>query len=465
MSEHNESKALREQLFDVPKHVCKRISEEEVAAADAFCEGYKTFLDHAKTEREAVSATIALAEEKGFSPFEKGKLYEPGDKFYYNNRGKQIYLTVVGKEPIEKGMRIMAAHIDSPRVDLKPRPLYEEEELCYFRTHYYGGIKKYQWTAVPLSMHGVICRKDGTSLTVRLGDEPGEPRFIITDLLPHLAGDQMNRSAKDLVNGEALNILIGSRPFKGDGESQSVKLAIAKLLFDKYNIVESDFLSAELCFVPAGDCVDVGLDRSMIGGYGHDDKVCSYPAFMAALEVTDPEYTVMTILADKEETGSDGPTGMQSRCFNYLVEELAVQQNTTAGRVLSASTCLSADVTAAYDPQYPEVMEKRNAAYLNKGVAIMKYTGSRGKYSTNDATAEFMGEVRRMLDDAGVCWQTGELGKVDAGGGGTVAKYISRFNVDVVDIGVPVLCMHAPFEVVSKLDVYMTYRAFVAFVS
>lgn len=465
MSENKETKALREQLFDTPKHVCKRISQEEVAAADAFCEGYKAFLDKGKTEREAVEATIALAEAKGFVPFEADKVYKAGDKFYFNNRGKQIFLTVMGKEPLEKGMRIMASHIDSPRVDLKPRPLYEEEELCYFRTHYYGGIKKYQWTAVPLSMHGVICRKDGTTLTVSLGDKADEPKFVITDLLPHLAGDQMNRSAKDLISGESLNILIGSRPFKDDDDAQAVKLAIAKQLFDKYGIVESDFLSAELCFVPAGNSVDVGLDRSMIGGYGHDDKVCSYPAVMAALEAVDPAYTVMTILADKEETGSDGPTGMQSRCFNYLVEELAAMQDTTAGRVLSASTCLSADVTAAYDPQYPEVMEKRNAAFLNRGVAIMKYTGSRGKYSTNDATAEFMGQVRRMLDEAGVCWQTGELGKVDAGGGGTVAKYISRFNVDVVDIGVPVLSMHAPFEVVSKLDVYMTYRAFVAFVN
>ncbi len=464
MTQESATKELREQLFDTPKHVCKCISEEEVAAADAFCEGYKTYLDNAKTEREAVATTIAMAVANGFTPFDKSKEYKPGDKFYYNNRGKQIFLTVMGKEPLEKGLRIMASHIDSPRVDLKPRPLYEEEELCYFRTHYYGGIKKYQWTAVPLSMHGVICRKDGSTLTVRLGDEPGDPCFVITDLLPHLSSEQMKRTPGSLISGESMNILIGSRPFKEDEESQSVKLAVAKLLFDKYNVVESDFLSAELCFVPAGKSMDVGFDRSMIGGYGHDDKVCSYPAVMAALEAKDPAYTVMTILADKEETGSDGATGMQSRCFNFLVEELAAKQNTTAGRVLSTSTCLSADVTAAYDPQYPEVSEKRNTAFLNKGVAIMKYTGSGGKYSTNDATAEFMGDVRRMLDKAGVCWQTGELGKVDAGGGGTVAKYISRFNVDVVDIGVPVLSMHAPFEVVSKLDVYMTYRAFTAFV-
>ncbi len=463
MPEANELKELKETLFDSPKHAAKSMSDEEIAEADRFCEGYKEYLNNAKTEREAVCETVKMADARGFKPFVAGTKYFAGDRVYYNNRGKELMLAVIGSEPVEKGIKIMAAHIDSPRVDLKPRPLFEDDELAFFKTHYYGGIKKYQWTAIPLSLHGVIFRKDGSSVTVRLGDEEGDPQFVITDLLPHLAKDQMTKPAKEAVSGEALNILVGSRPFDKSDEAQSVKLAVAKLLFEKYGIVERDFLSAELCLVPAYKPRDIGFDRSMIGAYGHDDKVCAYPAVMAELELETPEKTTVVILADKEEVGSDGSTGMQSRSFEWFVSELALMQGTNSGRVLAASECLSADVNAAFDPQYPEVMEKRNCCFLNYGVAIMKYSGSGGKYDTNDASAEFMSRVRRIMDDAGVVWQIGELGKVDAGGGGTVAKYIANLNADVVDVGVPVLSMHSPFEVVSKLDVYMTYRAFAAF--
>lgn len=463
MPEANELKELKETLFDSPKHAAKSMSDEEIAEADKFCEGYKEYLNNSKTEREAVCETVKMAEERGFRPFVPGENYAAGDRVYYNNRGKELMLAVIGSQPIENGIKIMAAHIDSPRVDLKPRPLFEDDGLAFFKTHYYGGIKKYQWTAIPLSLHGVIFRKDGSSVTVRLGDEEGDPQFVITDLLPHLAKDQMTKPAKEAISGEALNILVGSRPFDKSDEAQSVKLAVAKLLFEKYGIVERDFLSAELCLVPAYKPRDIGFDRSMIGAYGHDDKVCAYPAVMAELELETPEKTTVVILADKEEVGSDGSTGMQSRSFEWFVSELALMQGTNSGRVLAASECLSADVNAAFDPQYPEVMEKRNCCFLNYGVAIMKYSGSGGKYDTNDASAEFMSRVRRIMDGAGVVWQIGELGKVDAGGGGTVAKYIANLNADVVDVGVPVLSMHSPFEVVSKLDVYMTYRAFAAF--
>ena len=459
----SDAKELREQLFDTPKHACRVYSAEEIKKADEFCRGYMAFLNDAKVEREAVETAIKLAKERGFTEFSAGKKYKAGDKIYYNNRHKQLFLAVIGSEPIENGVKILASHIDSPRVDLKPRPLVEDEELAYFKTHYYGGIKKYQWTAIPLSMHGVICKKDGTSVTVRIGDEEGDPQFVITDLLPHLAREQMKKPATEIVPGENLRILVGSRPFADDDESQAVKLNIANILFEKYGMTERDFLSAELCFVPAYKPCDIGFDRSMIGAYGHDDKVCSYPAIMAAIELINPLHTVVTVLADKEEIGSEGNSGMKSDSFCYLLEELASQQGVPLRRVLKNSTCLSADVTAAYDPLYAEVMDKKNSAFINYGVAIMKYTGSGGKGGTSDASAEFMGKVRKIMDDNNVQWQVGALGKVDAGGGGTVAKFIAELNVDVVDVGVPVLSMHAPLEVVSKTDVYMTYRAFEEF--
>ena len=368
-------------------------------------------------------------------------------------------LAVIGTEPVEKGVRIAAAHIDSPRIDLKPNPLYEEAEMALFKTHYYGGIKKYQWTTVPLALHGVFCKKDGTTVEVSIGENDDEPCFVVTDLLPHLAQDQYKRTPGELIRGEELNILVGSRPFKDDESSELVKLNILNILFEKYGVTEEDFLSAELECVPAGKPRDIGFDRSLMGAYGHDDRVCAYPCIMAAVDTAAPKHTVVTVLADKEETGSEGNTGMQSTFLEFFIDDLAAMQGGKGSRALRNSKCLSADVNAAFDPTFPDVMERRNAAFVNYGAVITKYTGSRGKGGTSDASAEFVGWIRRILDENNVVWQTGELGKVDLGGGGTVAMYIANLGVDVVDLGVPVLSMHAPFEVVSKFDVYMTYKA------
>ncbi len=451
---------LKEKLAYKPENGSKKLSVEEIAAADAYCEGYKAFLDKAKTEREAVTEVIAMAEKEGFVPFDLNAPLKAGDKVYYNNRGKALLLAVIGSRPITDGVTIAAAHIDSPRLDLKPNPLYEDSELAYFDTHYYGGIKKYQWTAVPMALHGVIIRQDGSSVTVTVGEDASDPVFCVTDLLPHLGMEQMKRPAGEIVRGEDLNLLIGSRAFRKDDESESVKLNILHHLFEKYGIVESDFLSAELEIVPAFRAADVGFDRSMIGAYGHDDRVCAYPAVTALLDCGTPAYTAVTILADKEEIGSEGNTGMQSAFLRYFIDDLAAAFGAKGHQVLSRSICLSADVNAALDPIYPEVMVRSNAAQINYGVCITKYTGSRGKSGTSDASAEYMGKIRRLLDDADVLWQIGELGKVDAGGGGTVAMYIANLDVDTVDMGVPVLSMHAPFEIVSKIDVYMAHKAF-----
>ncbi len=463
-NQHEKTQAdiLREQLTYKPQNGVKVLKTEEIAAADAYCEGYKAYLDDAKTEREAVTAAIALAEAKGFVPFDRTATLKAGDKVYYNNRGKALLLAVIGTRPITDGVTIAAAHIDSPRLDLKPNPLYEDSELAYFDTHYYGGIKKYQWAAIPLALHGVVVRKDGTSVQVSIGEDADDPVFCVTDLLPHLGGEQMKRPASDVIKGEDLNLLIGSRPLADDEGGDSVKLHILKILNEKYSIVEADFLSAELEIVPAFAAKDVGLDRSMVGAYGHDDRVCAYPAITAILECGTPAFTAVTILADKEETGSEGNTGMNSAFLRYFIDDLAAAFGAEGRHVLANSICLSADVNAALDPIYPDVMVRSNAAQINYGVCITKYTGARGKSGTSDASAEFMGRVRRLLDDADVLWQTGELGKVDAGGGGTVAMYIANLDVDTVDLGVPVLSMHAPFEVVSKIDVYMAHKAFLA---
>ena len=353
--------------------------------------------------------------------------------------------------------------IDSPRLDLKPNPLYEANELALFKTHYYGGIKKYQWTAIPLSLHGRIVKKDGAYVDVRLGEEEGDPCFCVTDLLPHLASEQMNKTLSKGIAGEDLNILVGSRPFRADKGSELVKLNIMKCLNEKYGITEADFLSAELELVPAFRASDLGFDRSMIGGYGHDDRVCAYPALIAAMNCKAPEKTVITVLADKEEVGSDGNTGLNSSYLKYFIADLASLDGLEGRDVLSKSTCLSADVNAAFDPTFASAYEAANSCYINNGVVITKYTGSGGKGGTSDASAEFMAQVRLMLDKKDVLWQAGELGKVDGGGGGTVAKYIANLNVDVVDVGVPVLSMHATYEVVSKIDVYIAYEAFLAF--
>lgn len=463
MAEKTQAELLREQLFYEPKNAYEVLDEQQLEEAESFGEGYKAFLDAAKMEREAVSFAVKLLQEKGFAEYEPQKRYQPGDRIYYNNRGKALCAAVIGTRPLSEGVRILASHIDSPRVDLKPRPLYEDGNLGLFKTHYYGGIKKYQWGALPLSLHGVVMLCGGQTVEVRLGDSPDEPVFCITDLLPHLAAEQMKRPLSQGLKGEELNILIGSRPFKDDKASEKIKLAIMKLLFDKYGITEADFLSAELCGIPAFNARDVGFDRSLIGAYGHDDRVCAYTSLMGALQVMQPEVTWVVVFADKEEVGSDGNTGLNSSYLEYFIHDLAEAAGFNGRAVLSRSKCLSADVNAAFDPTFADVFEKRNACFVNCGVVLTKYTGSRGKSSTNDASAEFMATVRSIMDDAGVVWQTGELGKVDIGGGGTVAKYISALNVDTVDIGVPVLSMHAPFEVVSKPDVYCTYKAFEAF--
>ncbi|MFZ2539459.1 MAG: aminopeptidase [Oscillospiraceae bacterium] len=454
---------LQDELLINRKNGGLILSDSEIKEVEVYCEGYKKFLDDAKTEREAVIVSIDIAKKHGFTEYEYGKKYLAGDKIYYNNRGKAVIFAVMGTEDIEKGVNIMASHIDAPRIDLKARPLYEEGEIAYFKTHYYGGIKKYQWTAVPLALHGVIVKGDGTSVTITLGEDETDPVFCITDLLPHLAQDQMKRTLADGIRGEELNILIGSYPFRDDDASEKVKLNIIKMLNDKYGIKESDLLSAELELVPAFKAKDIGFDRSLIGGYGQDDRVCSYTALTATMEATAPKRTIICVLSDKEEVGSDGNTGLNSSYMKYFIADLAKPYNVDGRRVLSNSKCLSADVNAAFDPTFPEVTEKRNTCYINYGVVVTKYTGSRGKSGTSDASAEFTGEVQRMLDKHNVIWQTAELGKVDQGGGGTVAQYVANLNVDVIDIGVPVLSMHAPFEVTSKIDVHATYKAFVAF--
>lgn len=461
--EKSRAEELKEKLFYNPKHASEVISQEETDKADAFCEEYKNFLNKAKTEREAVVYVLEKAKKNGFVEFDRAKKYNAGDKVYYNNRGKSIILAVIGKKGLENGTRLSAAHIDSPRLDMKQNPLYEDTEIAYFKTHYYGGVKKYQWTAIPLSLHGVIVKRDGTKAYVNVGEDDNDPKFVVTDLLPHLAAEQMKRTLADGIRGEELNILIGSRPFKDDEASEKVKLNIMNILFEKYGIIESDFLSAELEAVPAFKSCDIGFDRSMIGSYGHDDRVCAYPAAEAIFNIENPEYTAITVLTDKEEIGSDGNTGLNSSYLKYFVADLANTQGVNYHTVLSNTHCLSADVNAAFDPTFPDVSERRNASYINKGVVITKYTGSRGKAGTSDASAEYMGKIRSMLDGAEVVWQSGELGKVDAGGGGTVAMYLAALNIDVVDLGVPVLSMHAPFEVISKLDVYMAYRAFKTF--
>lgn len=460
----NKTKALKEKLFIPSKKGLSTVSEKEINTADEFCEGYKKFLDNSPVEREAVEYSLKLAKENGFVEYEQDKRYNAGDKVYYVNRDKAIALAVIGKNGTKNGVRLSIAHIDSPRVDLKPNPLYEDNNLAYFKTHYYGGIKKYQWTVMPLALHGTVVKLDGTKVDIKVGVDENEPCFCITDLLPHLAREQAQKKLGQAIEGENLNVLIGSRPLDTeDEESELVKLNVMKILNEKYGIVEGDFLSAELCLVPAQKSRDVGFDRGLIGGYGHDDKVCSYPALMAAINTEAPESTCITYLTDKEETGSDGNTGMQSDFLRYFIYDLAKSENEEGYRVLSKSKCLSADVNAAFDPIYAGAYEAKNSSYINQGVIISKYTGHGGKYDTSDASAEYMGEIRAMLEKNEIMWQVGELGKVDIGGGGTIAKYVANMNVDVVDLGVPVLSMHAPFELVSKVDVYEAYRAFYAF--
>ena len=463
MAEKTASEKLKERLFYKRKNGRLSSDEKILEQADVYCEGYKEFLNSAKTEREAVTTALKMAKDKGFTEFVYGKKYSAGDKVYFNNRGKTLALAVIGKEDVEKGVNITAAHIDSPRLDLKPNPLYEELDLALFKTHYYGGIKKYQWTAVPLALHGVFALKDGTVKEVSIGEKDSEPKFVINDLLPHLASEQVKRTLSEGIKGEELNVLVGSHPFKDDKGSELVKLNILKLLNEKYGVTEEDFLSAELELVPAVKACDIGFDRSLVGAYGQDDRVCAYPALTAVLEVVSPEKTALAILTDKEEIGSVGNTGLESDFLRYVIGDLAKMQGGDATVALRNSKCLSADVNAGIDPTFQDVMERRNASFLNYGVVVTKYTGARGKSGTSDASAEYVAEIRALLDKEGIVWQTGELGKVDIGGGGTVAMFIANMGVDVVDLGVPVLSMHAPFETTAKFDVYMCYRAMYEF--
>ncbi|MCL2296438.1 MAG: aminopeptidase [Methanomassiliicoccaceae archaeon] len=432
--------------------------------AKDFCEEYKKFLCN-KTEREILDYALPILKKKGYKEFQIGKKYSPGSKFYMNNRDKALIMVTVGKRPIADGLRVGVSHTDSPRLDFKPNPLFEDTDMAYFKTHYYGGIKKYQWAAIPLSLHGVIMLAEGKTIKVNIGEEEGDPVFCVTDLLPHLAMNQMKKPATEIIEGEQLNILVGCWPFKDEKISGKVKLNIMNILFEKYGVTEKDFLTAELCAVPAFRPIDVGLDRSMIGAYGQDDSACAFANFMAEIECKGPEFTTITIFADKEETGSDGNTGMRSFFFRDFLEDFVSAYGLQVRHVLRRSVCLSCDVNAAIDPAFGDVFERSNCSFLNRGPVVSKYTGSRGKYSTNDASAETMSFLRKILDDAKVPWQVGELGKVDIGGGGTIAADISVHNLDTVDMGVPVLSMHSPFEITSKTDVYLLYKAISAFYS
>lgn len=466
--EKTKAEALRQQLLYTKKNVFETMSSIDVEHAGEYADRYSEYLFHAKTEREAVKTSVAMLEKAGYVPYSLGDPVIPNGKYYLNNRGKALFAFRIGTENINNGVRISAAHIDSPRLDLKQHPLFEEEGMGYLKTHYYGGIRKYHWPTIPLALHGVVTKQGGETVEVNIGEDAGDPVFVITDLLPHLGKAQGAKPLDKAFTGEGLNLLIGASPLlEEDGTpvegTDSVRLNMMRILNEKYGIVESDFMTAELCAVPAGRPVDIGLDRCMIGAYGHDDKVCAYPALTALIDSEDSVHTVICVLADKEETGSDGTTGMQSALLTDLIGELSKALDGNPALVRSRSMCLSADVNAAYDPLYSDVFEKRNAAMLNSGVVLSKYTGSGGKYSTNDASAEYIGKIRDMFTRENVLWQTAELGKIDEGGGGTVAKYIANENIDTVDLGVPVLSMHAPFEVISKLDLYETYKAFMAF--
>ena len=449
---------LREALLAKPKNGYTTLTSEQRAEMEAYAKRYAAFMDACKTEREATAWAAAAAQAHGFKPLEPGMDAKPGDKIYLNNRGKSIILAVVGSESLAKGANICAAHIDSPRMDLKPNPLYEDSEIAYFKTHYYGGIKKYQWTTVPLAIHGVICRKDGTTVTVTIGEDDNDPIFMVSDLLIHLAADQMQKPLAKGIEGEQLNVILGTEPLEGEG-GDLVKLHIMKLLNEKYGIIEEDFRCAELTIVPAGKCREVGLDRSLLAAYGHDDRVCAYAELEPLLDLEIPTHTAVCVLADKEEIGSVGISGMQSQAFEYFMETLCDAQGVRLTECFANSFCLSADVSNAFDPNFAETCERRNNSFLNYGVAICKYTGSRGKGGASDASAEAMQYIRSTFDNAGVLWQTATLGKVDQGGGGTVAAYMANRNIVTVDAGVPVLSMHAPLELVSKLDCYMSMLA------
>lgn len=460
MEEKTPGQQLREALLNQKKNGWDVVDAATEKAVFEYAEGYKTFLDRGKTERCCVDYTVELAQAAGFVPLERGMELQPGMKVYRVNRGRAINLAVIGSAPLDLGVSITASHIDSPRLDLKPSPLYEDSELAFFKTHYYGGLRKYQWVTIPLELRGVVAMKDGSIVNVAVGSHPGDPLFTIDDLLPHLGTEQSKKPLGEAIPAESLNILVGSRPLKDDDGADRVKLAVMKLLYDHYGIREPDFISAEIEAVPAFNATDIGFDRSLIGAYGHDDRVCGYAALKALLDLdTVPVRTAVCVLADKEEIGSEGVSGMQSGFFETFVGDLCATQKVPLRVCLENSFCLSTDVTAAFDPNFADVYEKNNSARVNYGVGLCKYTGARGKSGASDAGAEVVAYIRRLLDDQGVLWQMAELGAADKGGGGTVACYMAKRNIDTLDAGVPVLSMHAPFETVSKLDCYMTYAA------
>ncbi len=450
---------IRKELLNERKNGYDTVSKEDAIAAESFCEGYKSFLDRGKTEREAADAAEAICAEAGFVPLVRGMKLTPGTKVYAVNRGRAFMCAVIGSESLENGANITAAHIDSPRIDLKPAPLYEDSEMAYFKTHYYGGIKKYQWVTIPLELHGVMFDKNGERIDVNVGSDENDPVFVINDLLPHLGREQAQKPLGTAFTGESLNVLAGGTPYADEG-SDRYKLSVLSILNEMYGVTEKDFLVSELSFVPGGKARDVGFDRSFVGAYGQDDRVCAYGSLLALTEATEiPRRTSICILADKEEIGSEGVSSMKSAWFDTFMQDLCEAQGVCYRAFCENSVCLSADVGAAYDPNFAEAYEKRNSPFVNGGVVVVKYTGSGGKGAASDASAELMSRVRCVFDRDNVLWQTGELGKVDFGGGGTVAKYLANRNIDTVDIGVPVLSMHAPFEVTAKLDVYMMYRA------
>lgn len=454
--------------FYEKKLVWEEINQNERQAVFEFGEDYKKFIDSSKTERNSVKEIVRRAEKEGFVPLNNVKSIKQGMRVYSINKDKAVALFVIGEEELESGLNIVGSHIDAPRIDLKQCPLYEDSGLSLLKTHYYGGIKKYQWVTIPLALYGVIIKEDGEKIEISIGDEENDPVFFITDILPHLAKDQFKKNLSEAIGGEDLNVIIGSLPYDDKEAKDKFKLNVLKLLNDKYGITEEDFLTAELEIVPAGKSRDVGIDRGLIAGYGHDDRVCAYTSLKAVLEVKNNKKTAVGLFVDKEEIGSVGSTGMYSEFFNNAVSELILlEKGEFSGlklrRTLANSSVLSSDVAAAFDPTYPSVLEKLNSPFIGKGVTLVKFTGSKGKSGANDANAEYIGKLRKLFNENNIVWQTGELGKVDQGGGGTIAHIIARYNMDVVDLGVPVLSMHAPYEIVSKADVYMTYKAYKAF--
>ena len=455
MTEKTPNQQLAEKLLYKPAYVADKDADVKQKAHD-FAEGYKKFLDAGKTEREVAAESEQMLKDAGYQQFDPKKTYKPGDKIYFVQYNKAVVASTIGTKSFEDGFHLVIAHTDSPRLDLRPTPLYESDHLSYFKTHYYGGVRKYQWGTIPLQLRGVVVKKDGSVVDVCIG-EGSEPKLVITDLLPHLGGEQSKKPLGEAIPGENLNILMGSRPLGEDGDSDRVELRVLDLLHEKYGICEDDFTSAELEVVPAFNATDLGLDRSLTGAYGHDDRVCSYAALKGLFDIDVPEKTAVCMLADKEEIGSMGVTGMQSAFFDTFMEDLCDGQGVSLRVCYESSFCLSSDVTAAFDPNFAEVYEKRNESRVNYGLGICKYTGARGKSGSSDAGAETVAYVRRVLDEAGVVWQIGEMGKIDVGGGGTVAQYMANRNIDTIDAGVPVLSMHSPFETVGKLDCYMNY--------